>query len=74
MQLDLLDPRRSECGALAMNHAAKSEKFTRAADLFSARGWTVLCEEYRRRARDHDTEAQALADYAFLLDVAGVDG
>lgn len=72
MQLELLEPRRSECAALAMNHASKSEKFTRAADLFSARGWSALCDEYRRRARDHEAEANCLADYAFLLDVSGV--
>ena len=73
MQLELLDPRRSECAALAMNHASKSEKFTRAADMFSARGWTSLCDEYRRRARDHEDEANSLADYAFLLELAGVE-
>jgi hypothetical protein len=73
MQLELLDPRRSECGALAMQHASKAEKFSRAADLFSARGWSALCDEYRRRAREHDEEAQTLADYAFLLDLAKVD-
>lgn len=73
MQLELLDPRRSECAALAMVHATKSEKFTRAADVFSARGWFVLRDEYRARARDHDDEAQCLADYAFLLDLAKLE-
>ena len=73
MQLELLEPMRSECAALAMMHASKSEKFTRAADLCSARGWTSLCEDYRLRARGHEDEANCLADYAFLLDVSGVD-
>lgn len=74
IQLEMLDPRRSECAALAMAHAVKSEKFTRAADVMSARGWTSLCEEYRLLARSHDDEANTLADYAFLLDYAQVPG
>lgn len=72
MQLELLEPMRSECAALAMVHASKSEKFMRAADVFAARGWPWLCEEYRRRARDHDAEANCLADYAFLVDLSKV--
>lgn len=71
-QIALFEPLRSECAALAMNHASKSEKFTRAADVFASRGWSSLCEDYRRLARDHNAEATCLADYAFLLDVSGV--
>lgn len=71
-QIALFEPRRSECAALAMNHASKSKKFTRAADVFASRGWSALCADYRRLARDHDAEANCLADYAFLLDVSGV--
>lgn len=73
MQLELLEPMRSECAALAMIHASKSEKFRRAADLFAVRGWPALCEEYRRRARDHEAEANCLADYAFLIDFSKVN-
>ena len=68
MNAELFEPRRSECAALAMLHAAKSEKFTRTADVFAARGWSALCAEYRARAREHEAEAVCLADYAFLLD------
>lgn len=68
MNADLFEPRRSECAAMAMLHATQSEKFTRAADLCSARGWTALCQDYRVRARNHEAEAVCLADYAFLLD------
>lgn len=71
-QIELFEPLRSECAALAMNHASKSEKFSRAADVFASRGWLSLCEDYRRLARDHNAEAICLADYAFLLDVSGV--
>lgn len=73
MQLALLEPRRSECAALAMNHASKAEKLTRAADIFAARGWMALCDEYRRKARDHEDEAICLADYAFLIDHSKVE-
>lgn len=72
-QIALFEPLRSECAALAMNHASKSERFTRAADVFSARGWVSLCDDYRRLARDHDAEACCLADYAFLLDLSGAE-
>ena len=71
-QIVLFEPLRSECAALAMLHASKSEKFTRSADVFSARGWSSLCDEHRLLARQHDAEANCLADYAFLLDVSGV--
>ena len=37
-QIELFEPLRSECAALAMNHASKSEKFARAADVFASRG------------------------------------
>lgn len=73
MQLELLEPMRSECAALAMFHASKSEKFMRAADVFAIRGWASLCEEYRRRARDHESEANCLADYAYLVDYSKVE-
>lgn len=73
MTADLFEPRRSECAALAMMHAAKSEKFSRAAAVFKARGWDSLCREYHDRAVDHELEAQALADYAFLLEHAKVN-
>lgn len=72
MQLELIEPRGSECAGLALQHVKKSDALTRAAAVFACRGWQALEAEYLRRAFLHQDEAETLAQYAYVLALAGV--
>jgi hypothetical protein len=71
-QAELFEPRADECAPLAASHLRRAEQFKRAAEVFASRGWSTLEVEHRRKAAEHEAEAECLAMYHDLLRRAGV--
>jgi hypothetical protein len=70
--LELFEPRASECADMASKHLKRADQFARGANAFSARGYDELARQYRSRAAAHAEEASCLAMYADLCRRAGV--
>lgn len=71
-QAALFEPTGPEVGPLALQHLKKAAEFKRAADVFESRGWQELAHQHKRRALDHETEAECLGMLAQFERLGGV--
>lgn len=71
-QLALIEPAPRESIGLAAQHLTRAEKLRAQAQKAQARGWASMREALEREARDHEAEADDLAAYFDLCDLAGV--
>lgn len=57
-QSELFEPTGPEVGPLALQHRKKAAELKRAAVVYESRGWQELAHQHKRRALDHETEAE----------------
>lgn len=71
-QLALIEPAPRESIGLASQHLQRADKLRAQAQKAQARGWQAVRDALHRQAEDHEAEADDLAAYFDLCELAGV--